>query len=135
MTPQTFTIRTDDDLRSMWTALMGPPGFASRTLWVAFLDENDVSTPLLMPIEDLPDRVEPRLLQPLHDLVVTTVRDCRLGGAVLLLSRPGPDTITAADRAWAQALHEALQDLPGRPIHLATDGGVRAFSPDDLLAA
>lgn len=53
----------------------------------------------------------------------------------LLLSRPGPAAVTAADRTWAVGLTQAAgrAAIPLEPLHLATDEAVRVIAPDDLI--
>ncbi len=52
-----------------------------------------------------------------------------------LVSRPGPACIDDADRAWGRFLVDAgrAAGVPLEMPHLATDDGVLALPPDELL--
>lgn len=131
-------IRTDTDLLELWRDLMGPGGFGGRSLWHLFLRPDGHPTPLIIPVDDMPDEPDPAVLRNLTEVMTTVVdkEDLDVASIALLLSRPGPDTMTASDRAWGRCLRTAYPARWSRwPIHLATRGRVRVFAPDDLLVA
>ncbi|MGN6608131.1 MAG: hypothetical protein ACTHMS_14105 [Jatrophihabitans sp.] len=133
--PDETFVRTDHDLFDLWRDLMGTEGFGTRSLWHVFLGPDGRLEPVVVPIDDLPATPDTEVLATfagiLHDL-----RD-EVGWAsmAVLLSRPGPGTMSAGDRAWARAVGVAYARLgPRWPMHLATRGHVRLFAPDDLIA-
>jgi hypothetical protein len=114
--PYAPTISTTDDLAALWGTLMGEGRFASRTLWLAVLDESGRPSPVLVPIEGIPRVPTPsdvsafsRALDGISDL----------GTVVMLISRPGSESIQEDDRSWSRALTPLA---PEWPIHLATSG-------------
>lgn len=131
----TFTIDSDDDLTSAWTTLMGPWGFEGRQLWVIVLDVEDVTTPVIMPIDDVPERPDDLMLQNLHDILIDATPVAVGGSAAFLLSRPGRDPMNDDDRAWARSIVDVMGGRCTRwPVHFANDRGVHVFRPDDLAA-
>jgi hypothetical protein len=130
--PQDMTVRTDTELLALWQRLMGSGGFGRRSLWMVFLDGDDRPQPVVAPIDDIPEQPDRRLLDALASVIEGLKADGGVAAVVLLLSRPGPQDMTSADRDWARALAPLS---PGRPIHLATADRVQVFAPDDLLAA
>jgi hypothetical protein len=81
---------------------------------------------VVVPIDDIPLTPDSAMIERLGE-VLSGVR--HLGDPVLLLSRPGADGITQADRRWGRA----LTPLTRWPVHLYTRAGVRVLAPDDLL--
>jgi hypothetical protein len=133
--PHETFVRTDAELIELWRDLMGSDGFDQRSLWVIFLWPTGEMCRAVMPVDDIPVEPDERLLDGLRQIVGGLIAD-DVGSAAFLLSRPGSDEMSSADRHWAGALRRTLgPDLCAWPIHLATHGSVRVFAPDDLLAA
>jgi hypothetical protein len=121
-----IVIHTAMDLERMWQLIMGrqPPGL--RSLWMVLLDEEHRPRPVVVPIDDIP--VAPgSMVSGLADVLSGLTH---LGEPVLLLSRPGPDGMTEADRQWGRA----LAPLTRWPVHLFTRAGVRILAADDLAS-
>src|SRR3954453_17495581 len=95
-----IVIHTALDLQRMWQLIMGREGPGPRSLWMVHLDEEGRPRPVVVPIDEIP-LVPASMARGLAD-VLSGLRD--LGDPVLLLSRPGPDGMTAADRRWGLAL-------------------------------
>lgn len=134
--PHETFIRSDADLTRLWRDMMGPGGFAVRSLWHVFFGADAGMLPLVLPIDDLPNRPDDLLLTNLGHVMQEVMADSDAATLAVLLSRPGPAGMTADDRAWARALRGAFG--PERcpwPIHLATAGRIQTFAPDDLIAA
>lgn len=121
-----IVISTPADLERLWQLIMGKHGPGARSLWMVLLDEEGRPRPVVVPIDDIP-RTPDSTVEGLAD-VLAGMKD--LGEPVLLLSRPGPDGMTDADRQWARA----LAPLTRWPVHLHTRAGVRIFAPDDLAS-
>lgn len=134
-TPPRVHIGSDAALLAHWQSLMGEGGFGCRTLWLIFLDAEDHTLPVIMPIEDLPPRPEEVRTENLMRLVVGLREDEPGLGVAMLLSRPGTDTKTPGDRAWAACLVRLAREHGVRmwPVHLATSDRVQVMAPDDLL--
>lgn len=114
---------------------MGPGGFATSSLWMVFLDDDSRLTPVIVPIEDIPAEPDEQFVGNLAYIIGDLLSDSAAASVALLLSRPGSRAMTEADRRWARALREALDELPMWPVHLATRDNVQVFAPDDLVAA
>ena len=121
-----IVISTPADLERLWQLIMGKHGPGARSLWMVLLDEEGRPRPVVVPIDDIP-RTPDCMVDGLAE-VLSGMKD--LGEPVLLLSRPGPDGMTDADRQWARA----LAPLTRWPVHLYTGAGVRIFAPDDLAS-
>lgn len=132
-----WEITSDAVLGELWSALMGEGGFGYRSLWLLFLDREQWTLPVIAPGEDMPLRPEQWHLDGLFGLVETLRRDDVVHSFAALLSRPGPATKTADDRAWAAALTRTARarDVPMWPVHLATHERVQLMAADDLIGA
>lgn len=119
-----MVIHTQIDLERMWEVIMGSPPPGLRSLWMVLLDDEARPQPVVVPIDDIPmaPGAVPRGLAD----VLAGLKD--FGDPVFLLSRPGPNGVTAADREWGRA----LAPLTPWPVHLYTRAGVRILAPDDL---
>jgi len=122
------TIADPAALNAFWRDLMGPGGFAQRTLWLILLDEDDRVLPEIIPIDGIPSRPDV-LADRLGDLLASLIGSGSAASAALLLSRPGPARMNDDDRCWARAL---VRHSPRWPVHLATADRIQVFSPDDL---
>jgi hypothetical protein len=114
--PQSTVVSSAADLAELWRALMGDGGFGRRTLWLGVLDASGRTTPVLVPIDDIPRRPSESDAAGLRRILSDIAG---YGTVVMLLSRPGSDTLQDDDRCWGQALTPLA---PGWPIHLATAG-------------
>jgi hypothetical protein len=128
-------IRTNADLVAFWTTLMGPGQFGQRSLWLVFLDEQNRTLPIVVPIDDVPAEPDALMISNLAKIVAELASNGDAASVVLLLSRPGADVVTAADRRWATVLGAELGSVTDRPVHLATHGRVQILVPDGLAAA
>src|SRR5690349_19350977 len=119
----TDPIRSGDDLRQRWRALMGTLGFGERLLRFVFVgpDRRFVKVMTDVPIPSSPNRhfVED-LMAALAELV-----DDRADGTTVafLLSRPGCGPVSPSDRGWAQLITSFGKkfDVPLEPIFRAND--------------
>ena len=128
-------VRTQEDLHRLWRMLMGPLGFGGRSLWVHLLDDEGVSTPLILQIEDLPSLPDLQMRVRLQHVLRHLVQD-EGGSIAFLLTEPGRSGITSGQRQWAQALAEIVRRLGLRPwpVHRANDEELVVVAPDNLAA-
>lgn len=134
--PEETFVRTSAELTELWRAMMGPGGFAVRSIWHIFFEVDGQMNPLVVPIDDIPAEPDALLLSNLAETMRGVSRNIRAASLAVLLSRPGPAHRTPADRRWAIALRDAFgSSLCPWPVHLATRGRVQIFAPDDLIAA
>lgn len=120
-------VRSAAELTRRWAAVLEPPVFAARSLWLLWLGDDGCMLPLVMPIDDLPrlpDRAMLRGLLDLHEAVVEQWAGA--GHLAMALCRPGHVAITAEDDEWAEALRETLDPSLGEgwSLHLAAGGRV-----------
>lgn len=119
-------VRTAAQLTARWRAVLEPPTFGARSLWLAWLDDGH-QLPVVIPIDDLPRRPEPAMLTNLA-VVCSSVAEEQVAGSAHLamaLCRPGAPEVTADDVSWAEALREALTRFDGTwSLHLAAGGSV-----------
>ena len=121
-------IMTAEELTARWAAMLEPPVFGRRSLWLAWLDDDGFMLPLVVPVDDVPlvpDRSTIFGLLQLHE----TVADHHLdddGHLALALCRPGRPEITEDDDAWVGLLSEVLDDQLDATwsLHLAAGGTV-----------
>jgi hypothetical protein len=130
--PQENFIRTDTELREFWQEAIGPGGFAQRSVWLVFLTDDGQVQPVIVPIDDVPPSPAPPIIRNLQVILTGLIEDGPVDSVAALLARPGPAAMSDDDRAWARSL-SAL--TPRWPVHLATQGLVRVFAADDLIAA
>jgi hypothetical protein len=131
MTPMTHVadappLLTDADVLDRVTELVGPAA-VRRQLWVLFLDGDRRQTPVMMPIEDLSDRLDelPPLAPVLEGVLPMLATASGPGAVVLVLERRGPDVPTADDERWAEQLTTGCGDVVLDGVYLSTPGGVR----------
>lgn len=133
-------VRTAEDVRRRWRSLMGAGGFGRTSLWIIWFDDHGHQLPVVVPIDDLPEDLG---TDGVDNLIMIIGDPAELGAAsvALLLSRPGPGSVSEADRRRANAILAGVQrarqrgtfDLSVWPLHLATADSVRQLSADDLL--
>ncbi len=122
-------IRSADDLTRRWTALLNPPVFGARSLWLSWIGTDGCMLPVVVPVDDLPLLPDPALAMGLRQ-VHGSILDEQLGGdghLAMALCRPGQAEITEDDDEWAEALRSALDDgqIDGSwSLHLAAAGQV-----------
>lgn len=126
-------IRTQADLERLWRALMGPLGFARRSLWIVPIDRDDRPGPAVA-IDDVP------LAPGADDLdfLVDMLRHGTFGEAsvAFLVTVPGRRRISRGDREWARGLARVAgrAGMTDRPVHWANDAVLHVCAPDDLAA-
>ena len=116
-TPPALTepISSTADLARFWVALMGDGGFGRRTLWLVLLDDEGRPVPTVVPVDDVPEVPSAADVDSFGQFFDHLDG---YGTPVLLLSRPGPPVVRAADRQWGRALAGLA---PRWPVHLAAE--------------
>ncbi len=122
-------IRSADDLTRRWTALLNPPVFGARSLWLSWVGTDGRMLSVVVPVHDLPLAPDPALVMGLRQ-VHDSILEEQLGGdghLAMALCRPGQAEISDDDDEWADALGSALDDgqIDGSwSLHLAAAGQV-----------
>lgn len=141
MTTSHDTIRPGDRLRDdesllAWARFLHQQVDVRKvSLWITFLDADDRTLPVVVPIDDVPTSPDDEIVTNLVDVLRDVLDDQAPGGsAVLMLERPGTDAVTAGDGWWFSALHAcaARSGVRLRGVFLATGRRVRPLTPDDV---
>jgi hypothetical protein len=122
----TSPVTSPVELTARWSGLLDPPVFAARSLWLAWMAPDGLMLPMVLPVDDLPDLPEPRMLaglRTLHEAVAGTSGPLHLA---LALCRPGAPAVDADDVVWSEALRAGLGErVDGTwSLHLAAGGEV-----------
>lgn len=120
-------VLTDRDVLDRVRCLVDQDASRRRTLWLMFLAPDGAQLPVLLPIDDVPERPDAAVVASLCSIVAHVLGDASEGGsAVLTLSRPGGLTPSDSDSYWVRALHRAAaeQDIGIRMVCLAAEPGV-----------
>ena len=134
-TPYRPPIHTQADLEEVWRHLIRPLGFHRRSVWLLLIDSDDLPTPVVTEVTDLPEAVEVDTADDFADMLRELLGHLEPAGRwALLLSRPGAGRSTDADRAWAAALYDACrrQGVPQEVVHLATDEEILPIPLDEV---
>lgn len=128
-------VRTAEELRRRWRSLLGPGGFGGHSLWVLWFDSEGRQLPLIVPVDELPDELDERLVWNLMQIVAETLELAPGGSVALCLTRPGDPAVSGRDRSRGRALLRAgaVADVRLAPLHLATPNRVRPLTADDLV--
>ncbi len=129
-TPQLaeIPVRAADDLTVRWRGLLEPTTFAKRWLWVTWFSPDGRQSPLVVPVEDLPEWPDLGMVAGLSTLNETVV-SAQLGGGghlAIALCRPGGTAVSDSDDAWVAALSDSFDELADQTwsLHLAAAGSV-----------
>ena len=131
-------IRSADDLTARWTALLDPPVFDARSLWLSWIDADGLMLPIIVPVDDIPLTADRGMLEGLRRVHIGVAQDQlpRGGSLAMALCRPGGARVTKGDEAWAERLREALDGVPVAPLwtlHLAAGGRVSEIAAPPQL--
>jgi hypothetical protein len=134
-------VRSALALTRRWVALLQPPTFRTRSLWLAWFDAEGRQSPVLMPVDDLPVTPDPSMFESLR-LLNETVVSAQLGDdghLAMALCRPGEAVATEDDDEWVDALSEIFDGLVDQTwsLHLAAGGRVEPLveAPDSAWAS
>lgn len=130
-------ITSDHDIQHRVAELL--ESAVRRQWWTMYLDEDDVQSPLLMPMAGYPERPdepcgpEGTAAQLMANRVAHIASEIGAAKVIFVWERPGNDLSTPLDRAWAAQLGDACraEGLPVRAQLILHSHGVRWFAPDD----
>lgn len=123
----TGPVRTDADVLSRVELLIDPIERVRQSLWLFFLDRDDKQSPVVVPIEDVPQVPDPDEVGNLCWIVADVLGSTEPEGSVIIiLTRPGPAVVDEPDRIWQERLRDGaiLHGARIRMICLATPDGV-----------
>jgi hypothetical protein len=104
-----------------------------HSLWLFFLDRDDVQSPVIVPVEDVPDDPEPELVGNLCWIIAEVLGDTEPEGSVVITrTRPGRAEPDVHDRIWHGRLRDgaATHSARIRMMCLATPEGVLPLTSD-----
>ena len=119
-------VRTAEELTQRWEQMLAPPVFATRTLWLTWLDGGLV-LPVVLPVEDIPAAPDRPLLANVAQVceAVSGSHCTRRAHVAMALCRPGRVKVTKDDEAWERGLRWAFEASEGTwSLHLAAGGTV-----------
>lgn len=125
---------TDDAVLLEFAAFMAQvatPG--RRSLVLAWLDADDRTSGVVVPIEEIPAIPDLAAAEGLGRLMAGVLADHAPGGSVVaVLARAGSPLVGDSDRVWNRVLRGQDQ-APVRHFFIATQGGVRPLTLDDAV--
>jgi hypothetical protein len=127
-------IRCADDLTRRWAAVLDPPIFGARSLWLMWIDPDGLMLPIVVPVDDIPLKADRGMLEGLRRVHIGVAQDQlpRGGSLAMALCRPGTPQVTKDDEAWVESLRGALDGVHVAPLwtlHLAAGGRVTEILP------
>lgn len=124
-------VRTDADVLARIGAIIDAEARAVPALWLFFLGHDGLQNNVVVPVDDIPEFPDPRLVANVCYIVTRVLAETPGGSAVITLSRPGPADRGEPDLEWLRALQDgaATHQTPIRMLCLATPSGVRELGP------
>jgi hypothetical protein len=127
----TAPIRTDAEVLRRVEQIIDPDSRWQRSLWLFFLDRDDMQLPVIAPVDDLPDDPEPEVVERLCWVIAEVLSGEEPGGSVVMsLTRSGPAAVEDTDRVWHDRLRKAASKhaVRIRMMCLATPDGVQPLT-------
>ena len=105
----------------------------SRQIWLLFLDQNHVQSPLVLPVSDVPVAPAPDDLDNWCELLRGTTEAVDAGDVIVVIERYAPERLTDADRGWARMLRDGCRvaGVTLRAVVLSHRHGVRLLAAED----
>jgi hypothetical protein len=119
-------VRSALALTRRWVALLAPPIFTARSLWLTWLDDSGLMLPLVIPIDDVPETPDSYVLRGVLQMHEAVTAQRGVAHLALALCRPGDPVVTEDDDEWLEALREDLDEQIDETwsLHLAAGGAV-----------
>jgi len=105
----------------------------NRQIWLLFLDQNQVQSPLVLPVSDVPVAPAPDDLDNWCELIRGTTQAVDAGDVIVVIERYAPDRLTDADRGWARMMSDGCRvaGVTLRAVLLSHRHGVRLLAAED----
>jgi hypothetical protein len=119
-------LRTNDDVLRRVDLLLDEHARQLRSVVLLFLDRDGRQLPVVVPIDDVPERPDPLVVDNLCWIITEALRQYPGGSAVVVVTRPEAAQVSDADRCWARTISRAAREhgAPVRMLCLATPSGV-----------
>lgn len=105
----------------------------NRQIWLLFLDQNHVQSPLVLPVSDVPVAPAADDLDNWCELLRGTTEAVDANDVIVVIERYAPERLTDADRAWARILSDGCRvaGVSLRAVVLSHRNGVRLLAAED----
>ena len=130
----TAPLSTDQDVLRRVDWLVDQHSRRNRTLWLLFLSSDGVLLPVVVPIDGAPERPDPQFVGNMCFVIADVLAHQAPGGtAVVVLTRPGSETVDDTDRYWFRTIQGAAREHGAsiRMVCLATQTSVRQLTVDN----
>ncbi|HEY2079817.1 MAG TPA: hypothetical protein VGH53_26115 [Streptosporangiaceae bacterium] len=130
----TAPLLTDMDVLRRVDRLVDQHSRRNHTLWLLFVSSDRVLLPVVVPIDGVPERPDPQFVGNMCFVIADVLAHQVPGGtAVVVLTRPGSETVDDTDRYWFRTIHGAAREHGAslRMLCLATQTSVRQLTVDD----
>jgi hypothetical protein len=130
----TAPLSTDQDVLRCVDRLVDQPSRRDRSLWLLFLSSDGVLLPVVVPIDGVPERPDLQVVGNMCFVIADVLAHQVPGGtAVVVLTRPGSETVDDSDRYWFRTINSAARERGAsiRMVSLATQTTVRQLTVDD----
>jgi hypothetical protein len=130
----TAPLPTDQDVLRRVDWLVDQHSRRNRTLWLLFLSSDRVLLPVVVPIDGVPERPDTQFAGNMCFVIADVLaRQAPGGTAVVVLTRPGRETVDDTDRYWFRTIHGAAREHGAsiRMLCLATQTSVRQLTVGD----
>ena len=130
----TSPLSTDQDVLRRVDRLVDQPSRSNRALWLLFVSSDGVQLPVVVPIDGLPEQPDAQFVGNMCFVIADVLAHQVPGGtAVVVLARPGGETVDDTDRCWSRTIHGAARERGAsiRMLCLATQTSVRQLTVDD----
>ncbi len=129
---RTSPVHSDDDVLRRVDLLLDESARQLRSVVLLFLDADGVQLPVVVPIDNVPERPDPVIVGNLCWIIGEALTLNPGGSAVVVVTRPGPGPAGDADRYWASTLDRFAREHRAtiRMVCLATPSGVLQLTAD-----
>ena len=130
----TAPLSTDQDVLRCVDRLVDQRSRRNRSLWLLFVSSDGVPLPVVVPIDGVPERPDPQFVGNMCFVIADVLAHHAPGGtAVVVLTRPGSETVDDTDRYWFRTIHGGARERGAsiRMLALATQTTVRQLTVDD----
>jgi hypothetical protein len=130
----TAPLTTDQDVLRRIYWLVDQHSRRNRTLWLLFLTSDGVLLPVVVPIDGVPEWPDGQFVGNMCFVIADVLAHQAPGGtAVVVLTRPGSETVDDSDRCWFRTIYGAAREHGAsiRMLCLATQACVRQLTVDD----
>ncbi|GEL97208.1 hypothetical protein [Cellulomonas terrae] len=125
--PPGAALRSGSDALAVLLDLVGPERAGAPALWFVLLDATDHTTPVVLPVVDVPVRADRTVAHRLVAVLDAVLRADAPGGSVVVgLVRAAGGDLGAFEAQWVPALRDAADDVGVRLWAVVAIGESRA---------